>query len=594
MLLRILCILLPALQAGASLGASIRPATDRVDAVVGQPIVLRLSVEDDTALWSGLTVRLDDARSIDCPVYWVGSEPAAAGAPGWTNPPLTTRAIPRKQAAGISVDRRPPGAWFTRVDIPLDAVGQGIWIDGERFELNWLPDPERTRLETAGQQLDRFFVPALTGQELNAPAVHEAIEHLAMSPFTRWHARLILDGLDPTERFTPLVDARPEGYLSKLHEEVVNSTDAERFIEAIAHQREIRWQIILGRIWLIDPSLAERLKRTLTRVVRFDRPLLPFWTSDQPALDALAHDLLSPWVDDELRAKRARAWLDAQPRAAVWVIDDLGGFQPETEKFSPMIGVISLPPERGRSLVRLDAPGAQTILETLGDTAMHTLTLSTPAAETVKGQTIVPVQELRVRIGYAEMTRPAMSAPIEALPPGVRVGPLHRDWTMPALMIKNPSADAASPLSRSTAGMIHRTAPPDERDARVGWSLYLECASPDPGNPEDVVTLWIGPYGAPVAAWTINAEGVVAFLGGSKVSIGLPTVRVIKQADRWTAQIELPPDAIPDNLLLPLGVERTDHEGFHSAWPRRMIPGQREPARLMIDVSIWDGFRKLP
>lgn len=574
--------------------ASIRPAADRIDAVVGQPIVIRLVVEKKTPLLDDLTVKLDDARTIECPLFWVGAEARPDALPGWTAAPPITIAIERREAVTMRDVQRPPGGWFTRVDIPLDAVGQGLWIDGQRYELNWLPDPERARLESTGNAYERFFAPALTSEQLNAPAVHDAIEHLAMSPFTRWHARLILDGLDPSERYQPLVAPRPEGYLSELRDEVVNATESERFIESIAHQREIRWQIILGRIWLIDQALGERLKRALSRTIQFEETRLPFWASDQSALDELAHDLLSPWVDDELRAKRARAWLDAQPRAAVWVIDDLGGFQPETGKFAPTLGVVSLPSERGKSLVRVDASGMQTILETVNDTELHSITLSTPPAETVSGQTIVPVQEIRVRVGYAEMTRPSVSAPFDARPPGVRLGPLHRDWSMSALSIKNPSAESPAPIRRSTAGMLHRTAPPDERDARKGWSLYLECASDDPGNADDLVTLWIGPYTAPRAAWTIHADGRVALLAGSMLSIGIPSVRVLKQNDRWTAQIEIPSEAIPDDLLLAIGIERSDQDGFHSAWPRRMFPGQREPARLMIDLSTWDGFRSLP
>ncbi|MCA9304685.1 MAG: hypothetical protein KC996_11240 [Phycisphaerales bacterium] len=591
-LLHILILL--ALLSRASLGAAVRPATDRIDAVVGQPIVLRLIVDEEAKLRQGLTIKLDDARSIECPLFWVGAEPDPAVWTSWTSPPLTTRALSAREATIIPLDRRPIGGWYTRIDIPIDAVGQGIWIDGERSELNWLPDPERTRLESRTSEFDRFFEPALTEEQRNSPPVQDAIEHLASSPFTRWHARVILDGLDPSERFVPMLAPREEGYLSELENEVLNTSEGELFLETLAHQREIRWQIILGRIWLIDPALAERLKESLTRVVRFEGTLLPFWSSDQSALDELAHDLLSPWVDDELRAKRARAWLDAQPRAAVWVIDDLGALQPETQKFTPTLGIVSMPPEHGQSLVRLDAKGAQTVLETVGDSSMHKLTLSTPIGETVKGQTIVPVQEIRARIGYAEMTRPSVSAPIEARPPGVRLGPMHRDWTMQSLIIKDPSADAAAPLARSTAGMLYRTASPDERDARIGWSVYTECASVDPTNAEDTLTLWIGPYSAPLAAWTINAEGRVALLGGSMLSVGIPTVHVVTQEDRWTAQIELPPDAIPDDLLLAIGIERRDGGGFHSAWPRRMFPGQHEPARLLVDLSTWDGFRRLP
>ncbi len=571
-----------------------RPAADRIDAVVGQPIVLRLIVEREHDLRDGLTIRLDDGRTIACPVYWVGSVPAKISRPLWTRPPMRTTAIGARTALLTDIQARPRGGWYTLIAIPLDAVGQGIWIENQRYDLNWLPDPQRAQLESQGRDIESFFAPAHADEILRLDPVQTAIEQFAQSPMTRWRARILLDGLNPSAQFTPLDAPRPEGYLTDLHDEIVNTDPSEAFLEALAHQSEIRWQIILGRIWLIDETLAHRLKHTLTRVVRFDETILPVWPSNQFALDELAHDLLSPWVDDQLRVRRARVWLDTLPRAITWVVDDLGAYHPETEKFTPTVGIVSLPPEHGNTLVRLDAPGAQTTLTTVDDTAMHTLAITTPPAEFIVGQTTTPTHQLRIRLGHAEMTRTAIAAPIHARPPGIRIGPLHRDWTMNALMEPNPSAVAPLPITRATAGLLHRTAPPDEPDARIGWTVYIECASQDPTNPRDSITLWVGPFTHPLAVWTIDAAGTTTRIAGSLANIPLPKVQVALLDDRWTAQIELPRESVADNLLLALGVERTDADGVHSAWPRRMIPGQSEPARLVIDVSSWDGFRQSP
>ncbi|MBL4590586.1 MAG: hypothetical protein JKY96_01365 [Phycisphaerales bacterium] len=573
-------------------GAPPRPATDRIDAVVGQPIILRLRVDDQIQIRDGLRVQLDDARVIETLVFWVEYLPPLHSA-GWTTPPIGIHAVRMRTAMMIDRDDRLVGSWFAQISIPLDAVGQGLWIEGERYELNWLPDPERAMLEAQGRDIESFFVPAHRQPVLNAPPVQSAITQLAQSPLTRWRARLLLDGLSTSARFIAPDAPRAEGYLSDLHDDI-SSTESENFLEALAVQNEIRWQIILGRIWLIDPDLAERLKVALTRVVLFDGHPLPMWVSSQSKTDKLAHDLLSPWVDDELRANRARAWLDALPRALVWVVDDLGHLEPETSRFSPTLAFVSLPPEPGDSLVRLDAPRSRSVLETINDQAVHTLQISTPKHETPPEQTIVPTHQIRIRIGHAEITRRGIAAPIPASPPGIRVGPLKGDWTMDGLMNPNPNAQSAMPIIRSTVGILHRTAPPNEPDPRVGWTLFLECATQSPTNPDDQITLWVGAYENPLAAWTINADGTTELVGGSIPTIADLGVRVFALDDRWTAQIELPKQSIGDDLILSIGIERSDADGYHSAWPRKMTPGQHEPGRLLVDISTWDGFRASP
>ncbi|MEX0876056.1 MAG: hypothetical protein WD114_01235, partial [Phycisphaerales bacterium] len=189
----------------------------------------------------------------------------------------------------------------------------------------------------------------------------------------------------------------------------------------------------------------------------------------------------------------------------------------------------------------------------------------------------------------------AVPIPIPAPAPFVRIGPLLNDWTMAALTESRPGEGAQTGPGRSTVGLLRKASPPDRDDPTEGWQLYMECSSPRPGDDGEMLTLWIGPAGYPLAVWTIAPDGQngahVEFVAGSTPSIGIPRVRTRVLGDRWVAAIDLPAGVFDDELRLQLGIERIDADGLHTAWPRRMIPGQQEPGRLLIRGDLFDQLR---
>ncbi|MEM7622954.1 MAG: hypothetical protein AAF235_07090, partial [Planctomycetota bacterium] len=64
-----------------------------------------------------------------------------------------------------------------------------------------------------------------------------------------------------------------------------------------------------------------------------------------------------------------------------------------------------------------------------------------------------------------------------------------------------------------------------------------------------------------------------------------------REPDRWTADIAIPDWAIEDDGTLILGITRTMQDGTRAAWPRPMLPWQREPGRIRIDLDAWNDLK---
>lgn len=574
---------------------SIRPASDRLDAIVSYPLVIAVLPDNERDLRSGVTTKLDDGRILTSLAYWVGISPDRAQS-GWTASPGIWTASPYATIAKVALAQRPIGAWFIRVPLPIDAVGQGLWIDGERYELNWLPDPERVSLEagkhTQGNDLDSFWSFHLHSDALSDPAVQTAIDQYHRDPLQNWRARLLVDGLHPDRARARDTATSIDQSLDALDLELSMDTPGADLLRELARLSEARWQIILGRIWLIDPDVAHRLKSQLMRTARFDDRILPVWASDTTEVARLAHDLLSPYIDDRTRVLRANAWLDAQPRALAWITDDQGQIEAETGRFLPTITALSMPQSPGASLLRVDAPtgiaGTSPELATLSPDIATPITIPIDPIELAPSNPVLESQPIRVRTGRWSTTRQAIASPTPARAPYVRIGPLLNDWTMDSLVNNRPLSGATPLPSRTAVGILRRTAPPSRSNPTTGWQLYFELTTPDPHSPNESLTLWTGPYTAPAAVWTITPDGRVVFDSGSRPNIGIPRVQTRIMGDRWVAMIDLPTGAFDEDDILQLGLERTDANNAHTAWPRRMIPDQPEPGRLSIRADNFD------
>ncbi len=600
----LLVVLAQLLIPASAIAQSIRPATDRLDAIVSYPLVIALTVENERDLRSGVTTKLDDGRILNSPAFWVGISPHTP-IQSWTNHSGIWTASSYDAIAEFPINQRPTGAWFIRIPLPIDAVGQGLWISGERYELNWLPAPERTTLEASGQDeqtnLKAFWSLHLDQNQLSDPAVKSAIDQLNHDPFQRWRARLLTDGLNPEHSTDPSAQS-----LAALELELELDTPSAELMRSIAIQQESRWQIILGRIWLLDPDAAIRLKNQLIRTARFGDRILPIWTADTIELARLAHDLLSPFVDDHTRVLRANAWLEIQPRALAWISDDQGQIEinpSDTDsdgnipnRFLSTLTTLSLPQSPGSSLFRVDIPDAHRyqdpVLQTLPPYQATDILVPIDTSQISPTNPIPQSEHIRVSTGRWNAKNEVISSITRARAPYIQIGPFHNDWTMRALMNNRPLEGAIPPPSRSSMGILRRNAHPNRNAPETGWQLYMELASHDPTSTNESLTLWIGPYTNPYASWTISpnqsAGQQITFDHGSRVNLGLPKVQIRILDDRWIALIDLPPGVFDEDLQLQLGFERVDSLNAHTAWPRRMIPGQPEPGRITIKADNFD------
>lgn len=571
---------------------TIRPASDRLDAIVSYPLTIAIVSENERDLRKDIITKLDDGRVITSQPFWVGRTPQPSPS-AWTPPAGIWTATDYETISQIPMNQRPRGTWFIRIALPIDAVGQGLWFGSQRYELNWLPDPERAKLEaitpTQQSELHSFWSLHLTANALADPAVQYAIDQYHHNPFSNWRAHLLTDGLAPSARTSSQGD-----HLETLELELAMNTPGADILREISHQSIARWQIILGRIWLIDPSVAIRLKSQLIATAQFNTRILPLWTLDNTDLAQLAHDLLSPFVDDRIRMLRAQAWLENQPRALAWITDDQGQIEADTNRFIPTITAIARPQTPGSSLMRVDATESTTSSPQLSTIAAN---IATPITIPIDPILLSPTnpnietQPIRIRTGNWSTTLNAIASPTPARAPYVRIGPMLNDWTMNALLANRPLEGASPSLNRSSVGILRRVGAPTRSNPTTNWQLYMELTTPDPASSNESLTLWVGPYTNPFAVWTITPSGQVTFDAGSMLSIGIPRVQIRILDDRWIAMIDLPENAFDHDDILQLGLERTDASNTHTAWPRRMIPDQPEPGRLTIHADNFDQLK---
>ena len=554
---------------------NVTPALDRVDAIVDRALVLPVRVEDPASARSRLDVRLDDGRSVESRLVRLIAAPVPD--PGaWTAPSAIWSAADPRDA-----DLTLPGVWIAIIDLPIDAVGQGIWIESERYEPNWLPAPQRVMLETQGRADDGFWDPALTETERSSPLIERALSAVRADPFSRWRAELMAEGFSLKRDDSARADSQRD--LDAIFASLEHA-DAHSVLDEVADHTRARWQLILGRLWLIDPDVARAMKHQLTRTARIGSAIVPMWDDDTAELGALAHDLLSPFVDDDLRVERARGWLDSRRHAVCWVVDDAGFAQRDPALLAPTIAFVALDESQGAALARFDSESIRQSMESAEQGVLGTHTLLAPSQRLYEHEAIPSPRRIDIRVASESFTLLTQRSVPIAAPPGVVVGPLLRDWTLRALSDAR-SAQGAIPLpGHRTSGLLTRDGPPAEPGT---WRLVLETDRPDPSG-EILLRVWVGPYSAPRAVWTVSStRGLVESRMDTDIE-NEPAVRDALAPSRWTVEIDLPEGILRDNELLLLGIER-EAQGVRTAWPRRMMPWGTEPGRFAIDLGGWVG-----
>lgn len=564
------------------MASPVRPAVERVDAVLGQPLLVPVVVDDASALTrpGSVRIRLDDGQ--EPPVSFFRVDGVGWTDHGWLGRVARYRATPATEA--VRADPKiagEQGVWYAEIALPLEAVSQGIWFGETRWEVNWLPDPERAALESLGRPLWASPVPR---EAANSPDFQAALDALENDPFQRWRVRLVRDGLAPRGGKDR---TGPEGTdLSALRDDLTTDR-AARLIDAIARHHEARWQLILGRLALVDADAAARLRRRLGGAALIDGRWMPVWTPDSPSLRSLQDDLLSPFVDDRTRVVRVLGWLDAQPKAVAWVVDDAGAPGQEEGRLTATLGVLSMPALEVPLMVQvsgaLDGPVLITVPARQADRVGTGVPMLGSRGLSAETRTVT----VPVRVGRSDTAVEVLAAVPAAAPPSFAVGPLLASWTMNSLLDGAVQRDAEpSVVGSFAAGSVRRASAPGEGGLASGWRVFLRCGSPGGPARADAVTIWTGPFGLPRAVWRVSRDGTVQRLFGSG---SLTEVWVVETENGWALDAQLPPDAVDEDEILRLGLTR-DLGDTRTSWPRRMTPGQDEPGRLPIDVRRWSGF----
>ena len=556
----VLLAMIPACRARGGAVASRGPvrlkATEpRVDVVLGRKLVMPVTAEGAFKPGKPIAGRLDDGRKVEVGLFWIrlGSDPET---PSWLAPPgrwTSTRATGMTNPAAMG-----SGTWAVVVELPADAMGQGLWLGKQRIALNWLPGPEVIRGKDG---------PVEWASPLGAAAGSGTFGRLAepesRSPMRRWRHRLAVLGLNPSEAGRG--SSAPDAF-------------ADSVIEALASQVEGRWQVALGTLWMADPSVAGAVKRRLVNTVDFGGGVIaPAWPVDDANLNVLLSDLLNTRLEPSQQVDRAMAWLEAQPGAAAWVIDDGGQRDAATGRTVAILGAANLTDRDAMGWAA--AVGADASADLSPVKAWGTAQFAAVNPRETGSHTAFTMVEINV--GKWAVRRPVVLDGAAAAPPGVRLEPLRREWDLRTWL--EGGAPAPAEEAWVAAALLYH----DATDGG-GWKVFLECRSPAIGR-EEKVRVWLGAFGAPSAVLSVSSVGtIVNERGPRRGSVGVATVS--RQGDRWNAAVPLPESSIEKDGTLRIGLERIDALGRRTSWPRPMLPWQTEPGRVAIDTSAWAGL----
>jgi hypothetical protein len=570
------------------------PVDVRMDAVFGRPVVFRVQPKRERPP-AIVPVRLDDGRTIDGQVQWVGVRAGAAGScagsPWLPVPPVFEAVEPGSPGAGDG-----PGSWMMRLAIPLAASGQGFWLGGVRYEPNWLPDPRR--LVSQGV-VGRAWSSPLTEDDREDSLYRKLIEPYHEHPLHGWRYDLAMDVFTPGEEFGHREEAGPVMDLDALRAEIAQADPFDPITQDLARLERARWQVALARLWNADPTLSLPVRLRLVGAIESSGGLLPAWTIHQPALNDLLGALLDPQSNDQRRAQHTRAWLDGFDDAIAWVVDDAGRQDGVTGAFLPTIGVVNTSRRSVLAWARAADLSGPTDLTPLMPGQVHMLRGQMLASDLERPASGPGVE---VQVGNWAEYLPAVGVAIPASPPGFALGPFRSQWTLDAWRAMDENRESAPPRDRATAVLLFRgpiadagassttaVGPMPGRSTRQAWVLYIEARALDSEKGEDFVELWFGPYGLATSVLRVYSDGRLIDGQTGKNPPGMG-VEVFRLTDRWVARLALPATAIEPGQVVKMGVLRVDGCGVRSSWPRRLLPGQREPGRIAVRLDAWSGY----
>lgn len=532
----------------------------RLDALPGSTHVLPLAGDwpamlgaDDSGrvsarLDSGGTVQVRAARLVVEAVL----EPAGEGTrrhswlptPGvWTSSPIT------RERDGTLADQR----GTTRVlviDMPSEAAGTELLVCGRRVPINWITP-------ASADSPEGFWEPTLTRAAAVSPSFSALEWPESTTPLGRWRHRLLTDGLRPALLDSPAI---------KRFEDPV--------VEAWASQNEARWAAALERLALENPELAGRLRQRLTDVVEFAEGVVaPAWPTDHVSMDRLLADLLDPGLDAPRRASRAEAWIEDQPAAVAWIIDDAG--VAEAALARPLVSV---------GVANLTERATLAWASTEESAPAQPIPLAPWSSRMVRAVAPGEGGVVRIHVGAWSRELPVATGTIPVEPPGVVIGAFLPDFAM-ADFLENARPPAPRETWATAALLDARTAPRGN-----DFELYVECRFPEGMEPgvRDAVRVYLGPTPAPRSILKIDATGAISEEARRADLVPTPPPpRVQVARDRWSFRVQIPREAIEADGTLRLGMTRTDPLGRRQAWPRPMLPWQTDPGRVMLNTKAW-------
>lgn len=556
-------------------------------------------------------------------LVWIGVRPRGeeAGAPAYA---LDWMGDPGRWSvteAGLPIRPDATGMWAVVAPVPagLPVRGATTVTIGSR------PTPAVVVVgEAEGAGWPVFSPPAGLRRETVAsmqasPWLARALGVAAMSPVERWRSRLAWRLLGrPDLAGEPAPGRRPVDAI------------ADPVLEGLAAQLERRWAAGLARVHAVDPVAASELAWRLAAVVDMGGGVaMPAWGVQTEAVRRLGEDLVNPVLSGHEAATRARIWVSEQRRAVAWIADDAGLADAATGASITVAGVANLTLEPALAWAAYEGGARSAELAAAGALSAGRVACVAP----VGGGTVV-----QVGVGTRTMVRDAAPAVVPVRPPGLRIGPLVPDMSMVSWLAHGADAGTPTPVAVepewATAALLYRTEAGAAGEPGAGeggggrWTLYIECrreppppegATPAPesgraaqlsppgigevqrgpvgpatgggraaapaSEAREELRIWLGPAGAPSSRLRVFTSGLVL----DDATPGRPAERVAvrSEPDRWACWVPLPAQALPADGRLRIAIERTDARGVRTAWPRPMLPWQREPGRVVVDLNMW-------
>lgn len=538
-----------------------------IDVVPGRTAVIIVDPAWKLRLATEPTARLDDGRVLSMVRRRIVVRPSTQP-PEWISDPgeWSTQEINAPIAQGRSDIFT---AEALAIDLPLDAIGQGVWINGQRLGLNWLMTP--TILANLSTSQGLHWPPGLNVEQRQDQRLLAMLAPLSRSPMTRWRYRLLIDGLVPA----------PSGKDDRVQ-------FADPLLEALADQQEVSWQHGLAKIKESGPiapdqDAAHLVTRALTQMVALEDEdatvWLPCWLDDPSLLNQLLSDLVAANLRPKDAATRARTFTDLSPGLVAWIADDAAALHPATRAAMPMAGVLNLG-ERGITLSaqiadrsgRGSSPGSELRMFGANQGGWIRDLAPAPGVDLTAGPT------LNLESGTLKARLAIQNAPARVSPPGLVMTPFVAQWRQVDLVRETPQPRVQPGL---TATLSYRSSMrgDDTPESPSGWVLLFErrgVAGVSSVETESVRVVW----GPRQAETHLDASRKTGDTGGAQRSF-------VDANGNWYVEIVLPNSVMERDGLAQLGVVWTSSEGARASWPRPMLPMDKSPGRALLNLGSW-------